>query len=255
MPWFVLFFVGGVFFFIYRKKLRKKLTLSYFTLLATKPFFFWCLGNPGKLEGSSVCVSALQCVSECSWRLESHSVSFSVAIPGHGWDVAVLAVWCVLIWNGNASGPAEEAVTDFREICGTEHKVRVWVGRGERCTLQSGLGPVLMAGAAVSLSHKARLYQHRVSAVIKNWILHVACNSSIKYLHKREKTVFHQFERNWKSYLVVLHNLRESKRVLNCWKLQCSVDVIEVTFFGREGGKKCHSVKKWAWTQWSTTNI
>lgn len=40
MPWFVLFFVGGVFFFIYRKKLRKKLTLSYFTLLATKPFFF-----------------------------------------------------------------------------------------------------------------------------------------------------------------------------------------------------------------------
>lgn len=85
-------FLLVVFFFIYRKKLRKKLTLSYFTLLATKPFFLWCLGNPGKLEGSSVCVSASQCVSECSWRLESHSVSFSVAIPGHGWDVAVLAV-------------------------------------------------------------------------------------------------------------------------------------------------------------------
>lgn len=86
----------------------------------------------------------------------------------------------------------------------------------------------------IEFCHRARLYHHWVSAVIRNWILHVACDRYIKYLCKWKKTVFHQFGRNWKSYLMVLNNLRENKRIVNHWKLQRGVDAIEVIFFGEK---------------------
>lgn len=115
---FVYQYHGGlVFLFCFcRIKAKKQTDLIMFYPSGNKAFFFffWCLGNPEKLEGGSVCF----CIAVCVRKLLEVGVWQCFLPSAHSRaqrDVAVLAVCCVLVWTRNASGPAEEAVIGLSE--------------------------------------------------------------------------------------------------------------------------------------------
>lgn len=153
---FVYQYHGGlVFLFCFcRIKAKKQTDLIMFYPSGNKAFFFFFLvfGQPWKTGGRlSVFLHRSLCQeAPGGWSL----TVFSSQRPFQGTEGCSCAgsvLHACLDWECFWSS-WRSSYWFVREICATEHEVRIWVGSGARCILQSGLGPGLTADTAVSSS-------------------------------------------------------------------------------------------------------